>query len=63
MTVAGAKLTIELLEDSVNGTRAAAAAHADIELVGVVLGHFVYSLSFIRVGRGDDFELECGGLR
>jgi hypothetical protein len=32
-------LTVELLEDSVNGARAAAAAHGDVELVSVVLSH------------------------
>ena len=32
-------LTVKLLEDSVDGTRAAAAAHGDVELVSVVLSH------------------------
>lgn len=31
--------TVELLEDSVDGTGAAAAAHGDVELVGVSVGH------------------------
>jgi hypothetical protein len=36
------KLTVELLEDSVDGAGAAAAGHADVELVGVLVGHFVW---------------------
>lgn len=32
-------LTLELLEHAVNGAGAAAAAHADVELVGVLVGH------------------------
>ena len=32
-------LTLELLEHAVDGAGAAAAAHADVELVGVLVGH------------------------
>jgi hypothetical protein len=46
-----ARQTIKLLEDTVNGTRAAAAAHGDVELVGVCVGHFgCISKSSLRFG-------------
>lgn len=33
------RLTVELLEHPVDGAGAAGAAHADVELVGVCVGH------------------------
>ena len=38
-TTKGGQHTVELLEDAVDGAGAAAAAHADVELVGVDFGH------------------------
>jgi hypothetical protein len=40
--------TVELLEDAVNGARAAAAGHGDIELVGV-RGHFLQMVVLWRL--------------
>ena len=39
--VASGMLTVELLQNPVDGPRAAAAAHANVELVGMSVGHGV----------------------
>lgn len=46
----GCSLTVKLLEDAIDGARAAAAAHADVELVGVSVGHCECGLRFVVCG-------------
>lgn len=58
----GRELTIELLEDAVDGARAAAAAHGHVELVGVRLRHGV-GCDVLDVGVGVNGGVSTVGIR
>lgn len=57
----GRELTLELLEDAVDGARAAAAAHGHVELVGVRLRHGV-GCDVLDVGVGVNGGVSTVGI-
>lgn len=56
-------LTVKLLEDPVNGAGTPAAAHADVELVSVLVGHDARSIGFVAIVAVSDRDVGWRGTR